>query len=170
MFFLACLAAPSLILPAMGGSAGEEPVFDTPEAVVDELYRLVTFEAGTIPDWARVRSLFIEEAVVVIRTSREETTVFSVDGFVEDFIRFIERAHVEETGFEEKIIRTRPMVFGDIAHILVLYEASIPGSERPPQQGVDSFELIRKNGRWWIVSVTNEIPTAGRPIPEELQD
>ncbi len=141
----------------------------TAETLVTELYRLVTFEAGSTPDWDRVRSLFIDQAVIVLRTSREGTTVFSVDGFVADFVRFIDQAKVRETGFREEILRLRATVFGDIAHVWVLYEASIPGSERPPQQGVDSFELIRRDGRWWIAAVTNELPTPERPLPSELR-
>lgn len=31
------------------------------------------------------------------------------------------------------------------------------------------FLLIKKNGRWWIVAVTNELPTPERPIPPELK-
>lgn len=151
-------------------TADGDAVFGDPDAVVTELYDLVTFDAGTTPDWDRVRSLFIEEAVIVLRTSREKTTVFSLEGFVQDFVDFIERANVEESGFSEKIIRRKTMVLGEMAHILVLYEASIPGSDRPPLQGVDSFSLIHKEGRWRIVAVTNELPTAERPLPPELQE
>lgn len=149
--------------------AQTESDFATAEGVVRELYDLVTFEAGTTPDWDRVRSTFLDEALVVLRTSREETTVFTVDGFVQDFVRFIETSNVKETGFVERIACLRPFVFGDMAHILVRYEPSIPGSGEPPRQGVDSFQLIKKNGRWWIVSVTNEVPGADRPVPLELQ-
>jgi hypothetical protein len=149
--------------------ASDEPAFETPEGLVNALYDAVTFEAGESPDWDWVKSMFIDEGVVVLRTGREETTVFSVEGFVEDFTRFIEGSGVEKTGFVEKILRTKAMVLGDMAHILVLYEAWIPGGERPPQQGVDSFQLIRKDGRWRIVSITNEIPTPERPVPAELQ-
>jgi hypothetical protein len=135
---------------------------------VNELYELVTFEAGTTPDWDVVRTLFLPEAVVVLRTSRTETTVYSLDGFVQSFVDFIEGANVEATGFSERIVRTNPVVFGDLAHVWVLYEAHITGSPRPPQQGVDSFQLIQREGRWWIVSITNEIPTSERPVPNVL--
>ena len=148
----------------------QDSTLNTAENVVKELYDQVTFEAGQSPDWDVVKSLFLDEAVIVLRTSRESTTVFSVEGFVGDFVSFIERAKVIETGFVENIIRMKPMIFGDIAHILVLYEASIPSSKRPPTKGVDSFQLINKNGRWWIVSVTNEIPTKNNPVPSELQN
>ena len=116
---------------------------ETPEDVVGRLYELVTFEAGHTPDWAEVRGLFLDEAIIVLRTSRNALSALSVDGFVADFEAFIERANVAETGFSETVVTMRSMLFGDIAHILVLYEASIPGSARGPQQGLDSFQLIR---------------------------
>jgi hypothetical protein len=148
----------------------EEKEFGTAESVVTEIYRLVTFAPGNTPDWQKVKSLFIKEAIIVLRTSWDSTTIFSVEGFVNDFINFIERAEVKQTGFVEKIIRMKQMVFGDMAHILVLYEAHIPGSSRTPQQGVDSFLLIKKDNRWWIEAIANEIPTPDNPIPEELQN
>ena len=152
----------------VAGLAEEDP-FQSADGVVEELYDLVTFDAGTVPDWEKVRSLFIATGVVVLRTSRQDTTVFSVQGFIDDFVRFIEQADVKETGFKEEIKRMKPMVFGDMATVLVLYEASIPGRMRTPQQGVDSFSLIRKDGRWWIVSIVNEIPTSSNPLPKELE-
>jgi hypothetical protein len=142
----------------------------TPEGVVTGIYDLVSFEAGNVPDWDAVRSLFIPQAVVVLRTSRQATTVFSVDGFVGDFINFVENTPAGANGFTEKILRMESLVFGDMANVLVLYEAHIIGSSRPPQQGVDNFSLIRQDGRWWIVAVTNEIPTPERPVPEVLRN
>jgi len=159
-----------LNLSAQVQTLSEAKEFRTAESVVTELYKLVTFETGSTPDWQKVKSLFIDEAIIVLRTSRENTTIFSVEGFVDDFINFIERDNAKQTGFVERIIRMKPMVFGDMAHILVLYEAHIPGSQRPPQQGVDCFLLIKKDGRWWIEAIANEIPTPDNPIPEELQD
>lgn len=141
----------------------------TPEGVVGRLYELVTFEAGRTPDWGEVRSIFLDEALIVLRTSRDASTVFTVDGFVADFEAFIERANVEQTGFAETVVTMKSIVFGDIAHVLVLYEASIPGSGRDPQQGVDSFQLTRTGDGWRIVSVINEIPTDTRPVPPELR-
>jgi hypothetical protein len=161
---------PHMSKAAHAQTPSEDDALQTAEGVVTQLYELVTFEAGSTPDWDKVRSLFIDEAVIVLRTTRTATTVFSVDGFVNDFVTFIERANVAETGFTEKILRTKPTVFGDMAHVWVLYEASVPGSPRPPQQGVDSFSLIKQDGRWWIAAVTNEIPTPNRPVPLPLQE
>ena len=84
MAFILCMPA-----AALGQPTSDAPGWDTAEGVVTELYSLVTFEAGTTPDWDRVRALFLPQATVVLRTSRETTTVFSLEGFVQDFVDFI---------------------------------------------------------------------------------
>ena len=139
---------------------------ETPEGLIEEIYRLVSFPAGTTPDWDAVRDLFIPEALVVLRTSRDGSTVFSVDGFVEDFVTFIEQSDVESTGFTERILDMQTFEWGDIAHVLVLFDSDIPGDGREPRAGVDSFQLIKRDGRWWIASITNERPATDRPLPE----
>jgi hypothetical protein len=152
--------------PAHAQAQSDDPLA-TAEGLVTHVYGLVTFGAGTTPNWDEVRSMFIPEAIIVARDS-DGMKVMSVEGFIDDWLMFIERASVEETGFSEKIIRMKSMVFGDIAQVLVLFESSIPGRDRA-HPGVDSFELVRNDGRWWIVSITNERPGPDRPIPDDLQ-
>ena len=166
------LFAISLLVLQPGQTEAQDAVsqgLPTAESVVHELYEMVTFPAGTVPDWDQFRSLFLPEAVVVLRSSREATSVFTLEGFVEDWVRFIEGSDIESTGFTERITRTHATEFGDIAHVWVLYEAEIPGWGRPPQQGVDSFQLVLREGGWKIASILNEIPTPDRPIPEVLR-
>jgi len=131
---------------------------------------------GGTPDWERVRGYFIDRAVIVLRTTRTATTVFDVDGFLKDFIDFYAtertvgavRLKPELNGFTERVVRARAWEHWDMAHVLVLYEAHIPGSPRPPQQGIDSWLLSRRGGRWWVVACTNDLVTADHPIPPEL--
>lgn len=145
-------------------------VYQSPDALVRALYTAVTFGPGRKPDWSYVRSMFHRDASIVLRVARDSTAVMSVDGFVNDFIAFIDRIRADTSGFQERVVRIRPMVLGNIAHLLVLYEASIPTSSRPPQQGVDSFHLVRSGGRWWITSIVNEVLTRERQAPEGLRD
>lgn len=167
---LACATALAQSLqPAKTRSKGED-FTSKAEGVVAELYKTVTYEAGQTTDWQKVRDLFVPEAVVVLRATRDKMSVFSVEGFIDDFVKFNKRSDVRGKGFSEKVVRMKPMVFGDIAHVLVLYEAHITGSEKPPERGVDSFELVRKDDRWWIVAINNEVCTVERPAPRELQE
>jgi hypothetical protein len=149
--------------------AGEKTV-TTPEMIVTQLYDEVTFEAGSSPDWESVRGLFVPEAVIVLRTSREGTTVFTLDGFVEDFVKFIESGNVSERGFRESIVKMHTQTYGDIAQAQVLFEAKIPGSERPPQRGIDVFQLSKREEGWRIVAITNEIVWPDKDLPSELQE
>lgn len=153
---------------ARAQAGGSDEVLTTAEGVVAELYDLVTFDPGTSPDWDRARTLFLPEAIVVLRTGRETTNQLTVDGWVADFEHFIEQQNVVETGFVEAIVKTVPWVFKDVAHILVLYEAGFPHDERR-QYGIDAFSLVKKEGRWWISGILNEIPDRDNPIPAELR-
>lgn len=38
----------------------------------------------------------------------------------------------------------------------------------PAARGVNSFQLIRFGGRWWITSVVWDVETDDRPIPGDL--
>lgn len=140
-----------------------------PVNLVKDLYRLVSVEKGQEYDWTKVRALFHDQATVVLRTSRTGSTVFTADGFVDDFKKFVNDYKISETGFTERIIKIKPFILGDIAHLFVVYEALIPGADRPPQKGLDSISLIKSNGEWKIISITNEIPTPERPLPDELK-
>ena len=163
--------------PAMGqGTAA--PVAPPAGDVVAGLYGLVSSTAGRLPDWDAVRALFLKEAVIVLRTSRTALTAFTVDGFIKDFVDFYERPFTrgeatvvpKESGFTEKVVRTKVWEFGDMAHVLVLYESQITGFSGPPQRGVDSWLLVRRDGRWLIAAATNEIVTPARPVPPELRE
>lgn len=155
---------------AEGSSAGQ---------FVAGLYDLVSSTGGgRLPDWDKVRACFLKEAVVVLRTSRTALTSFTLDGFIKDFVDFYERPFKrgdttvvpKDSGFAEKVLRSKVWVYGDMAHVLVLYEAQITGFPMAPQRGVDSWLLVRRDGRWLIAAATNEIVTAERPIPPELRD
>lgn len=165
-------AAILVVVILTGALAGAQHTAEpqAPEELVRSLYSLVSIgPGGPPPDWGKVRALFYKDAVIVLRDTPKTTSVFSVQGFIDDFIRFNRRARVQERGFTEKVLRLKSMVFQDIAHVLVLYEAGMPGSTRPPQQGIDSFQLMRKDGRWWIISVANEVPAPGSSLPKELE-
>lgn len=145
--------------------------------LVAGLYGLVSSTGGKLPDWDKVRGCFLKEAVIVLRTSRTATTAFSLEGFIKDFIDFYERPYKtadgtylpKDKGFSEKVIRIKTWEYGDMAHVLVLYEAQIIGITRPPQQGIDSWLLMRRDDRWFIAAATNEVVTAKRPVPPELR-
>jgi hypothetical protein len=148
-----------------------DPRYQTAEGVVRELYRLVCVPVGGDTDWNQVRALFLPESVIVLRESKEGLTTFTLQGWIDDFIAYNKKARSSERGFEEKIVRISQTEFRDIAHVLVLYEARLlDWKDKPAQPGVDSIELVRRDGRWWIAAITNDIPNAENPIPAPLRE
>jgi len=156
-----------MLFPSEGRSQGKN---QSAEEVVRDMYALVTFTPDKPTDWDKVKAHFVPSANVFLRVTRDSSHVFTVDGFVDDFIKFDEQPGVKQRGFSENVVKAISTEFGNIAHVLVLYEAHITGSQRPPQRGVDSWQLIRDGGEWKILSVTNEIPNKDRPLPKMLQD
>lgn len=51
-------------------------------------------------DWDKVSSFFVEEAVIVLRTSRDGSTQFTVDEFIQDFTDIYESPAVGKSGFK----------------------------------------------------------------------
>jgi len=151
------------------GAAGIQPV-------IAGLYDLVSAQPGQTPDWDKVRACFTKEAVVVLRTTRTATTVFSLEGFIQDFIDFYKKPfhrgaltiYPDKAGFTEKVVRMKAFEFWDMAQVLVLYEAHITSDPTPPQRGIDSWLLSRRDGRWVIVAITNDLITKDHPVPPEL--
>ncbi len=162
------LASLLVSAPPLAAQAPDS-AYQTAEATVREIYRLVSFAPGQSTDWAKVRALFLPQAVVTLRTSRTATTVFTLDGFIQDFINFDTLPAVVRNGFTERIVRMHSSVFREMAFVATLYEAQIPNTARGPQQGVDYWLLVWRDARWWIAAITNDLPTPEHPVPAELR-
>ena len=141
--------------------------YETPVALIEDIYRAVSVKDSGSVDWERVRSMFIDEAVVILRTGPDETTQFTADGFIQDFKDFYQYPEVKASGFEEKILSMKSMVYKDIAFIATVYSAAITGREAPPQRGVDLWLLNKKESLWKITSIVNEVIPAGQKLPDE---
>jgi len=173
IFRLSCMAflLATLSLSAVTGvTAIEEDVFADPESLVRGLYTAVTFDPGNVPDWDYVRKFFIPQATIAARKTRTSMAILNVEEFVKWFDDDVKKYKMEERGFEETIEKIKLTVFGDMAHCFVVYKARFKTpADSPGQLGLDSWGLMKKDGRWWIVSVSNDVATPQRPLPEELR-
>lgn len=141
---------------------------DSAEEKIRELYDKISFQAGEKVDWEEVKEIFTPEAILVLRTSYTKFQAIDRDGFVQLFLDDIDKHKLLETGFIERITAIKVKEMGDIAHGWVLYEAMIPGREKPANRGVDSIELVRIDGNWFIAGITNEVEMKDRPINMNL--
>ena len=168
---IAGLASLLLAMPLFAqetGETAETADASSAEATVRVLYDIISSEAGRVPDWEPVRALFLPEALIILRSSREAMSVLTLDGFIQDFDEFYQVPQVQEKGFKETILELKATEFGDMAQVWVLYEAKVP--DGGGNRGVDNFSLIRRDGAWRVAAITNEVPFPGRPVPDGLFD
>ncbi len=164
------MAISTLLAGSAAHAAAQTGPFDNPETLLRGLYAAVSWEPGQSADWDHVRAFFLPEAVFCMRKTRTTMEVMSLDEFIQWFIDDVERMNMTERGFEEIIERLELTEFGETAHAFVVYRARFKTpADLPGSVGLDSFGMLRLDGRWWIASVTNEVVTPDRPLPERLR-
>ncbi|MDB4949014.1 MAG: hypothetical protein JWM27_1663 [Gemmatimonadetes bacterium] len=146
----------------------DEDEFDlsTPLGPVHAVYQVLSGAAGQPRDWARLRGMFAPGGHMVPLRRPDGTPVLEVLT-VEDYERT--RAPVlASMDFYESELAARVDVFGDVAHVLSSYEARRSPNGAPFMRGVNSIQLVRDRGRWWILSVVWDTERDGNPIPADL--
>ena len=70
-----------------------------------------------------------------------------------------------DRGFAESGVAGKTEQFGDIAHVLSTYEKHLWGDTQVRGRGINSFQMVRKEGRWWITSLIWDEETGAGPVP-----
>ena len=140
------------------------------DAIVSALYESISFPPGMQPDYSRMRMLFHPQAIVIPpRTDRSAALrVLDVETFITQSRDFVVTSGAERTGFSEREIARRTESFGGIVHLFSTYESKNREQDaRPLQRGVNSIQLARDAGRWWVLSILWDIERPGNPIPQK---
>lgn len=140
------------------------------DAVVEALYEYISFPSGSGPDWERMRSLYLPTAQII--PSRKETggviTVMNFDSFKAWAEPYIEENGWNQRGFYECDAGHITEVFGDIAHVLSVYEAKYLPDEPAFKRGINSIQLLRDGAGWRVTSIVWDMESEDWPIPEKL--
>ncbi len=143
----------------------------TAENTVNRLYKTVSFSKNNTPHWDDISSIFHPDANIIVRKSPKEILLLSIDEFIKLWKDDIIKYKLKEKGFTEEVITIKTEVFGEIAYGHVIYQASVPDSERPPQFGIDCIHLVKNDGDWKIISIINEALRPGvEPFSEQRND
>jgi len=143
---------------------------DEAESMIKQIYTEVSSDEEHEVDWDKVRSFFVKEALIVLQTSREASTQFTLEEFIQDFKDFYASPAAKGSGFQEKVLRIKSHVYADMAFIGVVYEAKILNSDRPAQKGIDFWLLQKIEKSWKVVSVTNQVIPPGEKIPPMFEN
>lgn len=151
-------AAPA---PAAAPAAADVASID---AIVHALYASISGPAGQTRDWARVRSLFHRHhrMVPMVRGKNGmQAMALTIDDYVQRAGAMLER-----DGFFEQEIGRQVLPFGDLVHVWSTYEGRhARDDEQPFLRGINSIQLVREGGRWWVLSIAWQQEADAGPIP-----
>jgi hypothetical protein len=136
------------------------------DAIIAALYGSVSGPPGP-RDWDRVKSLFAPGAFVApvehLTGGGVTARIVSIDAFIERSSR-----NVAREGFYEKEIARRTDAFGSIVHVFSTYEHRHRLDDQEPfRRGINSIQLLKDAGRYWVVSVYWDSERDEAPIPAQ---
>jgi hypothetical protein len=132
---------------------------DSIESTVKAVYATISGPSGP-RDWARFRSLFAEGGRLI--AVRAATSVMTPDEYIQRA-----SANMEKNGFFESAVAQRIETFGNIAHVFSTYESRHAPGEKPYARGINSFQLVRQDGVWKVMTILWDSEREGNPIPEK---
>ena len=185
--FAACLLMIAPASPALAQSSSTAPhVADavegipeaspedvaTIEAIVAATYGSISRAPGENFDWERMESLFLPD-VRLIANPEQTGGEFLVQTFqeyrdsVDDwFAKNVPIGSQQDKGFEEEQIHAEVERYGDIAHVMSTYQKRFWNGEEVLGRGINSFQLVRHDGRWWVVGIIWDEESGAGPIPD----
>jgi hypothetical protein len=110
-----------------------------------------------------MRSLFVAGARLMPRSLKDPAGVriWSVEDYIENA-----GSTLEKNGFFEREIGRTTEVYGDIAHVFSAYDSKRTAEDAEPfARGVNSIQLLKHNGRWWVVSIFWQGETPENKVP-----
>jgi hypothetical protein len=134
------------------------------DALIHAMYALMSGPPGN-RDWNRLRHLYLPGARMIPTGKRPN----GEDGLrvmdPEQYIASVQ-PYFHAHGFFETEIARREERFGPIVHAFSTYESRHRADDPAPfVRGINSIQLLQRDGRWWVVSVFWDNESAANPIP-----
>ena len=174
-FFPAAAQTPppsGAILSQSGWPQPRSADVDSVDHILAALYDVISGPAHQPRDWNRMRSLFVPGALLIptvdVPGSPDPRTAPARDVLLLSLDAFIARSEPRmlAQGFYEHPIHNQVDTFGSLIHVFSTYESRhTPADPQPFARGINSFQLLKDGGRYWIVGNywASESPTQSIP-------
>jgi hypothetical protein len=179
----ACAAQTSSPAPKpLAGSIASHPEWPkanpadvaTVDALMKALYDVISGPAGKPRDWDRFRSLFAPDGRMgVVRPARAADATHPASGGDVVFLTpemYVERddPYFKANGFFERGIANRVEEFGELVNVWSTYESRHHADDAKPfARGLNSLQLVKAQGRYWIASIVWDEEREGLTLPEK---
>ena len=115
------------------------------------MLEFISFEKDEVKDWDEYRNLFLPSArktSIRPEAPRLSSQVRSMN--IEEFVRYA-GPNYPAKGFEEYAIGLDVQEFNGIANVFQSFYCKTPDGSYEAR-GINSFQLVYLNDRWWIAS------------------
>jgi len=155
----------------------------SPDAILAEVYAVISGPAGQKRDWDRFRSLFIPGArLIPTAPKRGEITPndksaaaaappkdFAAIVMTPDEFAARGEEYFAKNSFYEKESARRAERYGNIMQVFSTYESRRdPKDPEPFARGINSFQLFFDGSRWWVVTIYWQQESPETPLPKEF--
>jgi hypothetical protein len=147
---------------------------DTVDHLLSALYGVISGPAGQPRKWDRFRSLFLPNGRLgIVRPAVQATA--DKPGSAGDVVLFSPDTYVErdtpyfaKNSFYERALANRVETFGNLTAVWSTYESRHELKDAKPfARGINSLQLVKAQGRYWIASVMWEDEHDGLTLPQK---
>ena len=132
--------------------------------IVSEMLRLVSREKGKQRDWERFRNLFLPTAhFTVVNHSDSISHPIETVG-LDEFISLMHDPYYDN-GYLEFEIKKVVNEYNGIANVFQTFHGK--DSEGLEENGINSYQLVYFNNRWWIANLVWTMENNGIKIPKK---
>lgn len=140
----------------------------SPEGICAKMLKFISFEKDEEKDWDEYRNLFLPGGQKSSFKSRPGEPLYRQVRMwnIEEFVRYGGHTY-PEAGFEEYLIGVNVQEFNGIASVFQSFFCrKLDGSYEA--RGVNSYQLVFLNDRWWIVNTMFTNETEENKLPDSL--
>ena len=137
------------------------------DSILENLYGVISGEAGEERDWDLFRYLFKSDAKLIPSSKNRKGKVSCSYMAPADYVQLTGKWLVENGFFEKEIFR-KVETFGSMTQVFSTYEAfKSEKDEAPFMRGINSIQLLNDGKRWWIVNIYWRQETPENVLTEE---
>ena len=157
-----------LILSTPSIAQIDSTALKTPEGVAAKMLEFISFEKGEVKDWDEYRNLFLPSAQKFsFRPQPGQPLMKQARALnLEEFSRNAGSSY-SKSGFEEYAIGVEVNEFNGIASVFQSFYCKTLGGSYEAR-GVNSYQMVYLNDRWWIVSTMFINETDDVKLPNDL--
>jgi hypothetical protein len=145
------------------------------DSIIETNYIILGGEAGEARDWDLYRTLFHPDGRLIryekdLKDGVLRPQFLSVDDYINTTGKWLNTG--KKTAFYENEAHKEVHAFGNIAQVFSTYQCFNSKEDmennKPYTRGINSFQLLYDQDRWWILNLFWARETPELPIPEKF--